>query len=501
MRRSGFCVVGLILAACGVSCGGDASSEASTTPTSASVGSTASGTESGTEGRTQTSTDSGSATSETTTPSTSTSPTSAADTSSGGGEGCTFCSGPNERCVDDECVTTCQGQLPDPCVADGQVCDHITGECVDPGGACVLWGEYTPCGGQLCGPGSACDDQGECLPFPPCAGVACSDDNACWGTFCSCERNIDCEPPTDDLLNGPFSTEISDLEFADDCTAWMVTLRSGTDFLRRLTPDGEVTEWAGVSNLNMGEVAVLKALTPPPAAAVPLPLGAGIVPPPPLRVEGIGEVALSYICCSTCGCFSDPPQGVSRLVEDDLAQPLPLVIPAVVTDSTGPFGNTGADSGPFGLTWGIDRVLYVGNAEGNGNLHTADLEAETQQQISMFDDRVTAAAPLTEAHITVATLGGTIYRYNVITNTATEIVDVGQDVTNMSFDAFSGLLYVSMRDFEVITLEPFTGVTAAFQTMPARGRVTVSPNGRLYYAPLGILDAQPISSWDLPDSL
>ena len=480
-----------------IGCGGGEASEGTTSPTTATV----TATDGSGDGSTSDPSGASSGTTDAPTSTTTDAPTtSVADTSSGGDD-CTFCDGPNQRCVDGVCETTCQGQLPDPCAASGQVCDHISGECVDAGGACVLSGEYTSCGGQLCGPGSVCDDQGECLPFPPCAGVACSDDGACWGTFCSCERSIDCEPPADDLLNGPFSTEISDLEFADDCTAWMVTLRSGTDYLRRLTPEGEVTEWAGVSNLNMGEVAVLKALTPPPGAAVPLPLGAGTVPPPPEPVKGIGEVALTYICCSTCGCFTDPPQGVARLVEDDMAEPLPLVIPAVVTDSTGPFGSSGADAGPFGLTWGIDRVLYVGNAEGNGNLHTADLEMETQQQISMFDARVTAAAPLTEVHIAVATLGGTVYRYNVVTNAATEIASLGEDVTNMSFDAFSGLLYVSLRSFEVVTLEPFTGVTAPFQTMPARGRVTVSPNGRLYYSPIGILDAQPISSWDLPDAL
>lgn len=44
-------------------------------------------------------------------------------------------------------------------------------------------------------------------------------------------------------------------------------------------------------------------------------------------------------------------------------------------------------------------------------------------------------------------------------------------------------------------------MTAPFQTMPARGRVTVSPNGRLYDSPIGILDGQPISSWDIPDVL
>jgi len=70
-------------------------------------------------------------------------------------------------------------------------------------------------------------------------------------------------PPDLDALNGSFSTEIVDLEFADDCTAWMATLRSGTDYVRRLETDGTVTEWAGVSNLDMGEIKVLKSLVVP----------------------------------------------------------------------------------------------------------------------------------------------------------------------------------------------------------------------------------------------
>ncbi len=420
-----------------------------------------------------------------------------ADTTAASGGDCTFCTAPNQACVNEMCVTTCQGQSPDPCGPD-QVCDHITGGCVDSGQTCTLSGDYTPCGESRCGPGSVCDDQGECIPYPPCAGVACTEDGGCWGTFCSCERNIACEPPSDALLNGGFGVEISDLEFADDCTAWMVTLRSGTDFVRRLTPDGELTEWAGVSNLNMGEIAVLKSLTPPAAAALPLGLGAHPLPPPE-PVEGLGEVAITYICCSTCGCFTDPPQGVARLVEDDMVQPLPLVIPAVATDATGPFGTAAADAGPFGLTWGIDRVLYVGNSTANGDLHTADLEQQTQALASMFAGRVSAAAPLTESHIALATLGGTLYRYNVHTATPTVVVELGQDVTNMSFDAFSGLLYVSLRDLSVITVDAFSGATAPFETMPGVGRVTVSPNGRLYFSPIGLLDAQPISSWDIPD--
>ena len=61
-----------------------------------------------------------------------------------------------------------------------------------------------------------------------------------------------------------------------------------------------------------------------------------------------------------CGCQADPPQGTARLVEEDMVKPLPIVIIAQKTQGTGPFASTAADAGPQGLTWGVDRVLYVG---------------------------------------------------------------------------------------------------------------------------------------------
>ncbi len=410
---------------------------------------------------------------------------------------CTFCNDPNQMCVDDVCVTTCQGVTPDPCGPD-QVCDSISGECRDAAAACTLTGDFVACGAQQCGPGTVCDDMGTCIPYSPCADVACLDDGNCWGTFCSCERAIDCQPADDATINGSFSVEISDLEFADDCTAWMVTLRSGTDFVRSLSPAGVVTEYDGVANLNMGEIAILRALTPPPGAAVRTPLTP--TTPPPAAVEGIGEVAITYVCCPTCGCAADPPQGVARLDDSGVPEPLPLVIVAVPTAGTGPFGAVVTDGGPFGLTWGVDRVLYIGNSTANGDLHTADLEMATQSQIHSFAARVTASAPLTAAHIAVATIGGQLDRYNVETGVATPIADVGDDVTSMAFDAFAGLLYVSLRSLEIVSVHPFTGEVLPFQTMPVRGRVAVSPNGRLYFSPIEILDGGAVSSWDIPDA-
>ncbi|MFY0534648.1 hypothetical protein [Nannocystis pusilla] len=103
----------------------------------------------------------------------------------------------------------------------------------------------------------------------PCADVACTSAGACWGAACACDRPIECQDPSLEQLNGPFAEKIMGIDFADDCTAWMVTLRSGTDYLRRLRPDGELTEWPGVSNLDMGEVKVLRRLTIPQLHEVP----------------------------------------------------------------------------------------------------------------------------------------------------------------------------------------------------------------------------------------
>ncbi|MCX4239591.1 hypothetical protein [Paraliomyxa miuraensis] len=432
-----------------------------------------------------------------------------------GPDPCLFCDAPNQQCIDDQCVTTCQGQVPDPC-GPTEVCDVMSGECRDPEAACTLTGGYEACDGQQCGPGTVCDGQGECIPVAPCGDVVCLPGGECWGTYCSCERTIDCAPPSELDLNGPFAVEIGDLEFADDCTAWMVTLRSGTDYVRRLLPDGTLTEWPGVSNLNMGEVKVLKAVTPPAGITPGRPggLSAGSTLPSRSRpgmpgglfdagargVEGLGEVAITYTCCASCGCFTDPPQGVARLVEDDPANPLPLVIEAVVTQGSGPFGSAGADAGPFGLTWGIDRVLYVGNSTANGDIVTADLDSGTQNALGTLTARITAGAPISAAHLLFAIEGGEVHRFNVLTLQSELLVDLAQDVTSLSHDAFDGRVYVGLRSLEVVVLDPRTGTVEPFDVMPGRGRVTVSPNGQLWFSPVAYLDPNAIFAWDLPDA-
>jgi hypothetical protein len=435
---------------------------------------------------------------DTTTPPTSTDPdtglveTTAGTTHTTGPDLCGDCSEPNQACVDGECVTSCQGQDPSPCPM-GQVCDVISGECKPQDSACTLAGATTACSNRTCGPGSVCDDQGTCLPIAPCADVACTSEGACWGILCQCERPVGCEDPTLEALNGPFSDKIIGIDFADDCTAWMVTLRSGTDYLRRLLPSGELSEWPGVSNLDMGEVKVLRSLTVPQLTAPP-PLSDPNTPP--LPVEGLGEVAITYTCIG--GCDGPDPQGVARLVEDDPMNPLPLVIIATVTTGLGPFEAPVADAGPQGLTWGVDRVLYVGNSTANGEFNRADLEAGTQELVTTLPARVHASAPVSPVHLLVALEGGELRRYNVITQVATSVAQLGAHATALSQDPFTNLVYASLSTLEVVAIDPFSGVIDDFAVMPGKGRVAVSPSGKLYFIPADYLVPGDISAWDLP---
>lgn len=425
--------------------------------------------------------------------------TTAADTTvdSSTGSSCGACDEPNQRCIAGECITRCQGQDPDLC-GPAQVCDVISGECKDPGAACVLDGAAAQCGAGSCGPGSVCDGVDTCLAIAPCASVTCTSEGNCWGDNCACERVKDCTDPELALLNGAFAVEIGGIDFADDCTAWMVTLRSGTDYLRRLKPNGELTEWAGVANLNMGEVKVLRSLTIPQLTA-PLPLAEHPVPPTPK--EGLGEVAISYTCCPSCGCMADPPQGVARLIEEDPNNPLPIVIVAQQTQGTGPFGSLAADAGPQGLTWGADRVLYVGNSTDNGDFNSADLDAVTQAVEFKFADRVTAAAPVSPAHLVVGLLGGEVYRFNVLTKQADLLVNLGASATGFSHDSFTGQVYAGLANLEIVAFDPFAGDVAAFDVMPGKGRVSVSPSGNLYFAPVKSVYDGVITRYPLPDSL
>jgi len=310
---------------------------------------------------------------------------------------------------------------------------------------------------------------------------------------------VTCDDPDAALLNGPFSSDIVGIDFADDCTAWSVTVSGGQEFLRRLTPAGELMTWGGVGDYDQGEVRVLRSLTIPQLQQLP-PLADPQAPPDP--VEGLGEVALTYICCPSCGSCANNPlaRGVARLDEANANMPLPIVIFAEPTEGTGPFGEFHLDAGPAGLTWGEDRVLYVGNTTANGDYNTADLKQGTVDVVYSFNARVTASAPISPVHVLVALIGGGLHRFNTNTREAEFVVDLMSDVTSLSHDPLTGHVYAALASLEVVRVQPFTGEVADFATMPAKGRVAASPSGKLWFTPVKYLNPGVLSAWDLPDA-
>jgi hypothetical protein len=352
-----------------------------------------------------------------------------------------------------------------------------------------------PCGGKVCGPGSACDGGGKCYPLVPCSDVVC-DSAGCYGVGCTCTRAAGCTPAAvgtpgakGTLQDDAFRQGLVDLQFDPMCTAWGVTLISGPDYLRSIAPDGTVASVAGVTNLNMGEVAVLQHLAMATSGSLPH----------ALDVPGL-DVSLTYICCSTCGCqLASTPQGVAHY--DPIAKQIPLVVPSkTFTNGTGPFGAVAIDTGPAGLSYGTDRVLYVGNVDVNGDYYSLDLATTTQTLVTTFSSRVYASTAFDAVHQLVALEGGELRLLRITDATGSTWATSSCPVTSLTRDFFDGSVYVACRDKSIWRYNA-GGTGSTFQTAANPSRIAIAPDGWLYALeippPFG--DVTPtVERWQLP---
>ncbi|MFO0593636.1 MAG: hypothetical protein U0441_39205 [Polyangiaceae bacterium] len=419
----------------------------------------------------------------------------------GGSTSCegVMCAGAGEICADGACTKDCARAGATPCGA-GTACDVSNanaGNCVPLDSPCLTTSDPEPCGDRVCGPGSACDGAGKCYPLVPCQDVVC-DAAGCFGTQCACARDIGCSPAplgapgeVGTLHDEAFRHGLVDIEFDPTCTAWGVTLISGPDYLRSIAPDGTVSTYPGVTNLNMGEVSVLQDIVIPKSGHLD-----GPSPPPPDDLD----VALTYICCSACGCqLASTPQGVSHF--EPATSTLPLVIPSqTFTDGTGPFGATVIDTGPAGLTYGTDRVLYVGNVDVNGDYFRLDLATDVKTLVTTFASRVYASAPFDAVNMLVALEGGEIRLLRLLDGTSTLWATSDSPVTGLTRDFFDGSVYVARKDTQVWRYDG-KGTGALAWTAKGPARLAIAPDGYLYAIdiPPAIADATPtFERWELP---
>lgn len=368
-------------------------------------------------------------------------------------------------------------------------CDYATGHCVTSGTA-TLGGAGVHCGGAggpLCLPGSECTMSGACEAAPPCLEVRCLAGNGtCWGTSCAAIRPVAaCSPaPLTRLQQADFlrggDNGITDIELDDACNAYGVTIVSGPDFLRQVAPDGTLTVTTGVTNLNMGEVAVLRPYT-------------GEFGGSP------GEVALTYTCCVACGCVGTDPQGVSHL--DRATGTLPIVVTATPSTGTGPFGTVTLDSGPYGLTWGRDRTLYVGNVQHEGDLVRADLTLGTSASIADLGMRVYATATFDASSLLVAIADGSIVRIGTDGMHTAPWASGTPAVTSLVRDPFTGRVYVSRADGTVASYAADGTSPTMIAPAGVSGRIAYSPDGALYYLHTGFGGGITLERIELPTTL
>ncbi|HVK67984.1 MAG TPA: putative metal-binding motif-containing protein [Polyangium sp.] len=392
------------------------------------------------------------------------------------------CKAPGEVCKAGACVLDCTAADAPPCPT-GTVCNvgnDQPGACVPPTGSCVVTNEPAACGGQSCGPGTVCDPvTNACAAALPCLGITC-DGPFCHGTGCPCER----PPPTcaaaplEQLNTSPFMDGLVDLDMDPSCNAWGVTVISGTDYLRKMDPTGEVAIYSGISNIDMGEVAALQGLGGIFAGGTPT------------------EVALSYNCCTNCGCLGGN-QGVARL--DPATGMLPFVVPsAALTTGAGPFGNKYLDNGPAGLTWGLSRKLYVGNVDADGDLHTVDLESGVKGLVTTLPARVYAASPYDNGHILVALASKQIVRVDVTNGETSPFAAMADDVTGMARDPFTGHVYVGLVGGAIRELSVSGQDLGLFAQASQSGRISVGRDNHLYHLNVAPVATASVERFPLP---
>jgi hypothetical protein len=213
------------------------------------------------------------------------------------------------------------------------------------------------------------------------------------------------------------------------------------------------------------------------------------------------EVAATYICCASCGCQLDSvPQGAIRF--DPMTNTLPLVIPSkTFTTGMGPFGGTTIDTGPAGLSYGMDRVLYVGNIDTNGDYYRVDLVTQQKSLVTTFAARVYASTPFDAATMLVALEGGELRLLRLWDATSTVWATSDQPVTGMVRDFFDGSVYLARRDGTILRYSS-AGVGEPFQMVNGASRISVAPDGFLYALeiPAPYADVVPtVVRFQLPD--
>jgi hypothetical protein len=203
-------------------------------------------------------------------------------------------------------------------------------------------------------------------------------------------------------------------------------------------------------------------------------------------VFGDYTVAMTYTCCSTCGCVISAEgnqQGAAVLQGDEL----PMKIPSVTyTSGDGPFGTKLMDNGPQGLSWGQDAALYLGNVGENGDYSAVNLESGLVTLLLKLPARVNVSVPFDAERMMVVLEGGAVYRVPVLGKAYEPklLTQLPAGATSIARDPWSGRFYVALSTREIVSFSPDDLTLQPFGMTELLGRIAISPDGFLYHVPM-----------------
>ncbi len=386
------------------------------------------------------------------------------------------CAAPDNVCAMGACAYDCR--LPGAAACpSGRVCDYTSGACLAVDASCLLTGSFRACGAQSCGPGTYCDaTTSRCAPFGACGALVCDTAGRCYGRDCPCTRPATCTPPTLDQLNtAPMNSGLVSLDIDDACNVYGSTVIGGTDYVRRMEPSGRYSEFAGLSNLDMGEVAVQRG-------------GGGSTP----------NVAAVYACCSRCGCSGGVIQGVG--VVDRATSAVPMTAPAEVTTGGSAIAAIYFSEGPLGLAIAASGDVFVGNLRASGDYFRIAASGASPVMVTALPRRVHASAMLDPRTMLVAVETGELYRVDLAGGASPERVGtLGMGVASMRADFFSGRVYASLSDGRIVSFRADASDQRAVATLPDVQRIAFSPDGSLFHMSVAAVGTARFARIDVGD--
>jgi bacillolysin len=307
--------------------------------------------------------------------------------------------------------------------------------------------------GSGCWPGGDIEDLPPDLPLEAYSGS--------WNQVgCEPPGRASCVPPTATTLAASDPIGASDLVFDGECTAWISTIVSGVDTVRSVRFDGTTSTLSGVSNYDIGALALHPTT---------------------------GAVSVSYTNDS----------GTAYLgVQSGSSIPVPAGATGASPTSTN-WANIYLRKSASSIARDSSGCTWFPNWAGTGKvscLTTAPFAATTIEDFGAFVEAV-ALDPLQRPH---ASVGKDVHRLGAAPGQSVLFHSFGANVRDMVFDV-QGDLYVETTNGEIRRLAAGASVDLPFAAVLGDGKLAISPDGTLVRGRFNPIGDATYQTWDLGD--